>query len=109
MEYKGKRIHRLDDKKTGRSFRVRALAHQVLSLIDGATSFGRIMARTLKVMPEVTWNHVEDLFEVLIDNNLVVLQELPRRKAEFRIKEEMDSASLRALEAYRKVGKEKNE
>ena len=108
MEYKGKRIHRLDDEHSGKSFRVRALAHQALTLIDGKTSFGSIMARTLKVMPEVTWNQVEDLFEVLIDNNLVTLKELPRRQAEFQVKQEMDAASLRALEAYRKAGEEED-
>ena len=47
------------------------LAHQILSLVDGNTDFGAIMAKTLKVMPEKRAHQVEDLFEVLIQKGLV--------------------------------------
>ena len=89
-----------DDSQTGKSYLVRPLAHQVLTLIDGQASFGRIMAQTLKVMPELGRHQVEDLFQVLSERGLVSLRELPRPQAEITQETHASPDLKRGMAAY---------
>ena len=99
-------MHRLDDEARGKSFIVRSLAHQILSLVDGVSDFGAIMARTLKVMPEQEVHQVEDLFEVLIQKGLVEVREKPRSQAEVTVKQELEPLQKAGYAAYhRQAGK----
>ncbi len=101
MEHEGKRVHRLDMKSDGKSYLVRALAMQVLGLIDGERDFARIMAKTLQVMPERSRHQVEDLFEALIQRQIVSTKELPRPEAEVQIvQDDTDAQAARAIKAY---------
>ena len=102
MEHKGKLVHRLDDQNTGKSFIVRSLAHQILSLVDGVSDFGAIMAKTRKVMPEQEVHHVEDLFEVLIQKGLVKVREKPQARAEVEVKRELEPVQKAGYAAYQK-------
>ena len=102
MEHKGKLVRRLDDANSGKSFIVRSLAHQILSLVDGHTDFGAIMAKTLKVMPEKRAHQVEDLFEVLIQKGLVQVTEKPLVQAEVKVKRELEPLQKAGYAAYRK-------
>jgi len=106
VERDGKLIYRLDDSARGKSYQARALAHQVLTLVDGRQSFGRIMAATLKVMPEVGRHQVEDLFQVLIQRGLVITQELPRPQAEIEVRDQLEVRTLQAMSAYKKAAEE---
>ena len=106
MEYKGRRLHRLDGAADGKSYLVRSLAHVVLTLMDGQKTFGWIMAQVLKIMPETTWHEVEDLFEVMIERGLVCLRELPHEQAEVQVRDKLEPAILRALQAYQKSAAE---
>lgn len=81
---------------------MRALAHQVLSLVDGERSFAAIMAAALKVMPEKGRNAVEALFEVLIGRGLVEVKELPRPRAEVEVRTQIEAGTARALQSYQK-------
>jgi hypothetical protein len=107
IQHEGRLQHRLDDKTTGKSFIVRALAHQVLSLVDGERSFAAIMAAALKVMPEKGRNAVEALFEVLIGRGLVEVKELPRPQAEVEVRTQIEPGAARALESYQKQSEKK--
>ena len=95
MEHQGKLVRRLDAGPGGKSYLVRALAWQVLGLIDGQNSFARIMAKTLQVMPERSRHQVEDLFEALIQRNIVTTRELPRPEAEVVITKDDTDAPRR--------------
>ncbi|MBI4800788.1 MAG: ATP-binding protein [Desulfarculus sp.] len=106
VERDGKLIYKLDDSARGKSYQARALAHQVLTLVDGRQSFGRIMAQTLKVMPEVGSHQVEDLFQVLIQRGLVITQELPRPQAEIEVRDQLEVRTLQAMSAYKKASEE---
>jgi anti-sigma regulatory factor (Ser/Thr protein kinase) len=99
FEHKGKWMHRLDMPGGAKPLVVRAMAHQVLSLVDGETHFGQIMAHTLKVMPERDQHEVEDLFEVLIERGIVRVSKLPLPAAEVEITEE-DRSAAKAIKAY---------
>lgn len=103
IQHEGRLQHRLDDESAGKSFIVRALAHQVLSLVDGERSFAAIMAAALKVMPEKGRNAVEALFEVLIGRGLVEVKELPRPQAEVEVRTQIEPGTARALESYQKL------
>ncbi len=103
IQHQGRLHHRLDDQKSGKSYIVRALAHQVLSLVDGRRSFAAIMAAALKVMPEKGRHAVEDLFEVLIGRGLVELKELPRAQAEVEVRTQIEAGTAQALMAYQKA------
>jgi hypothetical protein len=102
IRHEGRLQHRLDDQTTGKSFIVRALAHQVLSLVDGKRSFAAIMAAALKVMPEKGPSAVEALFEVLMGRGLVEVKELPRPRAEVEVRTQIEAGTTRALESYQK-------
>ena len=102
MEHKGKLVHRLDDENSGKSFIVRSLAHQILSLVNGSADFGAIMAKTLKVMPETRSLQVEDLFEVLIQKGLVRVKAKTRAPAEVEVKKELEPLQKAGYAAYRK-------
>lgn len=109
VRHEGRLQHRLDDETTGKSFIVRALAHQVLSLVDGERTFAAIMASALKVMPEKGRHAVEDLFQVLIGRGLVETKELPRPSAEVEVRTQIEAGTARALESYQKQsGQEKS-
>lgn len=105
-ERDGKLTYRLEDKARGKTYAAKALAHQVISLVDGHLSFGRIMAQTLKVMPELQRRQVEELFEALIQRGLVSLRSLPRPAAEITVREQLEPRTLQALQAYRKASDE---
>jgi anti-sigma regulatory factor (Ser/Thr protein kinase) len=107
VRHEGRLQHKLEDETTGKSFIVRALAHQVLSLVDGQRSFSAIMASALKVMPEKGRHAVEDLFEVLIGRGLVELKELPRPSAEVEVRTQIEAGTARALESYQKQSEKK--
>ena len=102
-EHEGRLVYRLDDAASGKSYLMRPLAQQVIGLIDGQRSFASIMAHTLKVMPEVKWSQVEDLFEVLIEKGLVHIKELPRKQARVEVRQEEPARMKKGLEAYRKL------
>ncbi len=102
IQHEGRLQHRLDDQTTGKSFVVRALAHQVLSLVDGQRTFAAIMASALKVMPEKGRHAVEDLFQVLIGRGLVETKELPRPSAEVEVRTQIEAGTARALDSYQK-------
>jgi len=102
IRHEGRLQHRLDDEAAGKSFIVRALAHQVLGLVDGRRSFAAIMAAALKVMPEKGTGAVEALFEVLLGRGLVEVRELPRPKAEVEVRTQIEAGTARALESYQK-------
>lgn len=109
IQHEGRLQHRLDDQTTGKSFIVRALAHQVLSLVDGQRSFAAIMAAALKVMPEKGRNGVEALFEVLIGRGLVEMKELPRPSAQVEVRTQIEAGTARALESYQKQAEPKKD
>ncbi|MFH1036250.1 MAG: hypothetical protein V1806_17260 [Pseudomonadota bacterium] len=106
VERDGKLVYRLDDQASGKSYQARALARQVLGLVDGQASFGRVMAQTLKVMPEVSRHHMEDLFQVLIQRGLVSTRELPRPRAEIEVRDQVEVRTLQAMQAYKKASEE---
>lgn len=106
VEREGKLIYRLDDSAHGKSYQARSLARQVLGLVDGVQSFGRIMASTLKVMPELGRHQVEDLFQVLIQRGLVTTRELPRPRAEIEVRDQVEVRTMQALKAYKKASDE---
>jgi anti-sigma regulatory factor (Ser/Thr protein kinase) len=109
VQHEGRLHHKLEDASTGKSFLVRALAHQVLSLVDGQRTFAAIMASALKVMPEKGRHAVEDLFEVLIGRGLVDVKELPRPKAEVEVRTQLEAGTARALESYQKHSEKKKD
>jgi anti-sigma regulatory factor (Ser/Thr protein kinase) len=103
-ERNGRLVYRLDDPGRGKSYLARALAHQVLGLIDGRRSFAAVMAQTLKVMPEAGRHGVEDLFEVLIQRGLVQVSQEARSGAKVEVREQVEVKTLHALQAYQKAG-----
>jgi anti-sigma regulatory factor (Ser/Thr protein kinase) len=105
-ERDGKLIYRLDDTARGKSYQARALARQILGLVDGQASFARIMAQTLKVMPEVGRHQVEDLFQVLLDRGLLNARHLPRPQAEIEVRDQVEVRTVQALSAYKKASEE---
>ncbi len=105
-EREGRLSWRLEDSARGKSYHARSLAHQVLSLVNGQDSFGRIMAHTLKVMPETRRHQVEDLFEVLLQRELVTVRELPRQGAEIEVRDQVEVRTVQALTAYKKAAEE---
>lgn len=109
IQHEGRLQHRLDDAATGKSYIVRALAHQVLSLVDGRTSFAAIMAAALKVMPEKGRHAVEELFQVLIGRGLVETRELPRPSAEVEVRTQIEPGAARAMQSYQKLMESKKE
>ncbi len=108
VEREGRLRHRLDDARRGKSYLARSLAHHVLSLIDGQRSFGRIMAQTLKVMPEAGRHGVEDLFEVLIARDLVILRSDGQPGAGLQVRQEREPLASQALAAYQKAAREQS-
>ncbi|MFH1057999.1 MAG: ATP-binding protein [Pseudomonadota bacterium] len=108
MEKDGKLVYKLEHAARGKTYLARALAHQVLSLVDGSRTFGQIMAQTLKVMPEQGRLQVEDLFQVLLDRGVVSARGLEREAAEIEVREQIDPRTLTALHAYQKAGGENN-
>lgn len=108
VEKDGKLVYKLEHAARGKTYLARALAHQVLSLVDGIRTFGQIMAHTLKVMPETSRHQVEDLFQVFLDRGVVTARSLERESAEIEVREQFDPRTLRALNAYHKAGGEGN-
>jgi anti-sigma regulatory factor (Ser/Thr protein kinase) len=109
IQHEGRLQHKLEDRTTGKSFIVRALAHQVLSIMDGKRSFAAIMAAALKVMPEKGAAAVEALFEVLMGRGLVEVKELPRPQAEVEVRTQIEAGTARALESYQKQAEPKKD
>ncbi len=102
-ERQGRLVYRLDHPGRGKSYLARALAHQVLSLVNGRLSFAAIMAQTLKVMPEAGRHGVEDLFEVLIQRGLVEVSQESRTEALVEVREQVEVKTMQALHAYSKA------
>lgn len=103
IQHQGKRVHRLEQAGGGKTYLVRALAREVLAWIDGSRSFGDIMNRVLKVMPEKGRQEVEDLFEALIHRGLVSVKTLPLTQAEITVHTEIEPVTVRAMDAYGKL------
>ncbi|MFZ5585351.1 MAG: ATP-binding protein [Thermodesulfobacteriota bacterium] len=108
VEKDGKLVYKLEHAARGKTYLARALAHQVLSLVDGVRTFGQIMAQTMKVMPEFGRHQVEDLFQVFLDRGVVTTRSLEREAAEIQVREQIDPRTLSALSAYQKAGGEGN-
>ena len=102
VEHEGKRLHRLDMEKSGRSFLVRSLAHHLLSMIDGKQSFSGIMAKTLQIIPDSDQRQIEALFEAFMERDLVVTEQLQVLEAELEILGNADEKATRAIEAYKR-------
>lgn len=102
VEHEGKRLHRLDMEKNGRSFLVRSLAHHLLTMIDGKQSFAGIMAKTLQIIPDSDQSQIEELFEAFIERGLVDTEEMQIPEVEMEILGDGDDKATRAIEAYKR-------
>ena len=106
VEKDGRLVYKLEHAARGKTYLARALAHQVLSLVDGQQSFGQIMAQTLKVMPETGRHKLEDLFQVLLDREVVTVRSLERAPAAIEVRQMLEPRTLQALSAYHKAAGE---
>ncbi|MCA1906326.1 MAG: ATP-binding protein [Desulfarculus sp.] len=106
VEKDGRLVYKLEHAARGKTYLARALAHQVLTLVDGRQTFGQIMAQTMKVMPETGRHKLEDLFQVLMDRGVVTVRSLERPEAEIEVRQMLEPRTLQALSAYQKVAKE---
>lgn len=102
VEHEGKRLHRLDLEKNGRSFLVRSLAHHLLTMIDGKQNFARIMAKTLQIIPDSDQNQIEELFEAFIERGLVNIEKLQIPEVKMEILGNGDDKATRAIKAYKR-------
>lgn len=102
VEHEGKRLHRLDLEKGGRSFLIRSLAHHLLTMINGKQSFSGIMAKTLQIIPDSDQTQIEELFEAFIERGLVDMEEVQIPEVEMEISGNADDKATRAIEAYKR-------
>lgn len=101
MEHQGRLVQHVQGGPDGKSYLAHPLAQQVLGLIDGERTLGSIMAGVLKVMPEVSPHEIEDLFEMLIDRELVEVCEKTPEPPEVEVRKE--PTTKHALDAYDKA------